>query len=239
MAIETIDDLEKDHELIECEYKFDGETKESFGLCKATDINEEERSVIAVISTDSIDRDNEVLVPKGMESENFQKNPVVPWSHNTYQPPIGKALWLKRIPKRNPTKIVAKVKFATTELAEEVWQLFRGGFLKAFSVGFIPKEGHRPTPDDIKANPNLAEARFMFTKWELTEFSPVTVPANADALALAIKSKSISISDELKQCLHVGELEEEEILLCASDYKEKTIKVEIPVEEFIEVDIIE
>jgi HK97 family phage prohead protease len=234
MAIENIDELEQDQELIECEYKFDGEAKESFGLCKATDINEEERSVIAVISTGSIDRDNEVLVPKGMDAENFRKNPVIPWSHNTFQPPIGKALWLKQGRKR----ITAKIKFATTKLAEEVWQLFKGGFLKAFSVGFIPKEGHRPTPDDIKANPALAEARFIFTKWELTEFSPVTVPANAEALALAVKNKSITISDELKECLHVEVVEDEELLLCADDFKEKAISVAIPVEEFIEVSII-
>ena len=234
----TIEELEKDQKIIEYEYKFDGETKESFGLCKATDINEEERSVTAVISSDMIDRDQEVLVPKGMEAENFRKNPVIPWSHNTFQPPIGKALWLKLVPKRNPKKILAKVKFATTELGEEVWQLFRGGFLKAFSVGFIPKEGHRPTPDDIKANPALAEARFIFTKWELTEFSPVTVPANAEALALAVKNKGISLSDELKQCLHVEDAEDDELLLCASDFKEKAIKVAIPVEAIIEVETV-
>jgi phage head maturation protease len=232
----TIEDLEKDQELIECEYKFDGATKESFGLCKATDINEEERTVVAVISTDSVDRDNEVLVPKGMDAEDFRKNPVVPWSHNTFQPPIGKALWIKQGRKR----ITAKVRFATTDLAEEVWQLFKGGFLNAFSVGFIPKEGRRPTPDDIKANPLLAEASFMFTKWILTEFSPVTVPANAEALAIAVKSKSITISDELIKTLHVKEIEdEEEILMCASDFKEKAISVEIPVEEYIEVQEIE
>jgi hypothetical protein len=84
----------------------------------------------------------------------------------------------------------------------------------------------------------LAEARFMFTKWILTEFSPVTVPANAEALAIAVKSKSITISDELIKTLHVEDLEDEEILMCADDFKEKAISVEIPVEEYIEVDII-
>lgn len=226
-----------DEEHIECEYKFDGEAKQSFGICKAGEINEEERSVIAIISTDSVDRDSEVLVPKGMDAENFRKNPVVPWSHNAGMPPIGKALWVKRGVKR----ITAKVKFATTERAEEVWQLFKGGFLNAFSVGFRPLDGRRPTPDDIKANTALADARFMFTKWELLEFSPVTVPANAEALALAIKSKSITISDDLKESLHVEEvkeIEEEEIFLCASDLKEKKISVEIPVESYVEVDIV-
>ena len=236
MAIETIDESEQDQEIIECEYKFDGETKQSFGLCKATDVNEEERSVTAIISTSSIDRDSEVLVPGGMIAENFQKNPVVLWSHNAGEPPIGKALWLKKIPKRNPNRIGAMIKFASTPRGEEVFQLFKGGFLNAFSVGFRPTDGRRPTPDDIKKNPLLAEARFIFTEWELLEFSVVSVPANAEALAQAIKSKSIKISDELKECLHVEEIEEEEILLCAADFKEKAISVEIPVEEFIEVE---
>lgn len=228
--------IELEEETIECEYKMDGETKQSFGLCKATDINEEERSVVAVISTESVDRDSEVLVPRGMDAENFRKNPVVPWSHQAGDPPVGKALWVKRGTKR----ITAKVKFATTERAEEVWQLFKGGFLNAFSVGFKPLEGRRPTPEDIKANPMLAEARFMFTKWELLEFSPVTVPANAEALAQAIKSKSITISDDLKECLKVEEIEEEEVMVCASDFKEKTISVEIlGVEQIISVDIVE
>jgi len=227
-----------DEEHIECEYKMDDEVKQSFGICKAGEINEEERSVVAIISTDAIDRDSEVLVPKGMDADNFRKNPVVPWSHRSDMPPVGKALWVKRGVKR----ITAKVKFATTERAEEVWQLFKGGFLNAFSVGFKPKEGRRPTPEDIKSNPNLADARFLFTKWELLEFSPVTVPANAEALAQAIKSKSITISDDLKQCLHVEEvkeIEEEEVFMCAADLKQKKISVEIPVETFIQVDIVE
>jgi len=229
----VIDDLEKDEiEQAELEYRLSQEKLESFGQSKASDINEEERTVTAVISTGSIDRDGEVLDPKGMDKTNFDKNPVIPWSHNAGSPPIGKALWTRASPSRGPNKIIAKVKFAMTERAEEIWQLFKGGFLVAFSVGFRPLEGRRPTPDDIKSNPLLAECRFIFTKWELLEFSPVTVPANAEALAIAVKSKSITISDEMKECLKVEEVEDvqEEILLCASDFKEKAIKVEIPVE---------
>lgn len=226
--------IELEDELIECENLMT-ERKESFGLCKATDINEDERSVIAIISTDAVDRDQEVLVPKGMDANDFQKNPVVPWSHNTFEPPIGKALWVKRGRKR----ITAKIKFATTDRAEEIWQLFKGGFLNAFSVGFKPIEGRRPTPEDVKANPVLAEARFLFTKWVLLEFSPVTVPANPEALATAVKNKSISISDDMKELLQVEEVkEDEEVLICVSNFKQKAIEVAIPVETVIEVEAV-
>jgi HK97 family phage prohead protease len=234
-------EIEKDEiEQAELEYRLDQEKLQSFGTSKAAEINESERTVTAIISTGSIDRDGEVLNPGGMDKSNFDKNPVVPWSHDSGSPPIGKALWTKASPSRNPTKILAKVKFATTERAEEIWQLFKGGFLNAFSVGFKPLEGHRPTPDDIKKNPNLANARFIFDKWELLEFSPVTVPANAEALALAVKSKSITLSDDMIEVLHVKAIEEPEpeILVSASDFREKAIEVSIPVEEIIEVDIL-
>jgi len=226
-------------EHIEIEMQITDETKQAFGLCKASDVDEEERTVVAVISTDSIDRDGEVLNPKGMNADNFRKNPVVLWSHENWTPPIGKALWLKR----KGNQIIAKVKFAATERAEEVWQLFKGGFLNAFSVGFKPKEGRRPTPDDIKASPALADARFIFTKWELLEFSPVAIPANPDALAQAIKSKSVNVSDELIKAMDIELTEEipfEEIKIPVSEIApKKAMKVEIcDVKPIIDVAVI-
>jgi len=219
MAKKTDKTETEETEHVEIEYKITDEKKLSYGICKATEVDEDERTVIAVISTGVIDRDMEVLSPKGVQTENFEKNPVVPWSHNTSEPPIGKALWIKKGTKR----ITAKVKFATTERANEVWELFKGGFLKAFSVGFMVLAGHRPTPDDIKKNPILADARFIIDKWELLEFSPVTVPANPEALAQAVKSKELTLSDGLKKELHIeiAEPEEkpEEILIKVSEFK--------------------
>lgn len=201
----------------------------AFGICKASDIDEEQRTVVATISTGIVDRDNEVLDPRGVMLENFAKNPVIPWAHQTLLPPIAKALWIKKGRKQ----IISKVKFATTERAEEIWQLFKGKFLRAFSVGFLPKEGHRPTPEDIRKNPDLADARFWYTKWELTEFSPVTVPSNPDALAIAVKNKNISLSKELLQEL---EIEVEEVKTLAfevdnADTDENDEEIYIPVDE--------
>ena len=183
---------------------------------KVESIDGEERTVTAVISTDAIDRDSEVLLPKGADIEQFQKNPVVLWSHNSSLPPIGKALWIERKGK----KIIAKVQFATTELAEEVWQLFKGGFLKAFSVGFIPIESRSPTPDDIRKKPEWAEVRRIFSKWLMLEASAVGVPSNPEALATAIKEGkfecvakdfNIEIEEEIKEIEEEVEQEDKEI----------------------------
>lgn len=166
------------------------------------EVDTEERTVTTVISTAAIDRDKEVLSPKGANLVNFLKNPVVLWAHDHFTPPIGKALFVVVKGK----KIVSKVKFATTEFADEIFTLFKEGILNAFSVGFMPTKSHVPTPKEIAKNPNLAEARRIFDEWELLEFSVVNVPANPEALATAVKS----MSDETKKAFGVSEDEPNE-----------------------------
>jgi len=176
----------------------------SDSLC-VKDIDDDERTVTAIISTDRIDRMKEVLMPRGAKIVEYLRNPVVPWGHNSQEPPVGKAKWIRK----QKSGLVAQVEFAVTERAEEIWQLFKQGFLRAFSVGFRPLKGHSPTPDEIKKKPEWAEANYIYDEWELLEFSPVTIPANPDALAIAIKSHEIVLSDEIRKELDVIEEDEE------------------------------
>lgn len=210
--------------------------KESHLDCcmKISAINEEERSVTAVISSSAVDRDREVLLAKGMDAERFQKNPIVLWAHDSHSPPIGKALWVKT----KGQKITAKVQFATSEFAEEIWQMFKGKFLNAFSVGFIPHDGHQPTPKEVTKNPAWAEARFIITEWELLEFSAVPVPANPEALAQAVKSKSLTLSDKTKdlfpEILHEDNFEKH--IDCEIEEIEE--EIEIKLESLPEIELI-
>ena len=162
-------------------------------VAKAIDIDEDERTVTATISTDTVDREREVLLPKGAEFDHYLKNPVVLWAHDYKQPPIARALWVKKGRKQ----LTAKAAFAPTDKGEEIYQLFKGGFLNAFSVGFQPIEAHQPTPDEIKKTPEWANASRIYDKWEMWEFSAVPVPANPEALAVAIKSKEVTLSQEV------------------------------------------
>ena len=158
--------------------------------------SDEENTATAAISTDTVDRDREVLLPKGAELENYQKNPVVLWAHDYSGTPVGLAQWIKAGRKY----IKAKWKWATTSKAQEIKELWEGGFLNAISVGFISKEGHEPTPKDIEKIPAWAEARRIIDKWELLEFSIVPVPANPDALA---GIKALNISDATQKELGI------------------------------------
>ena len=152
---------------------------------------EDENTAIAAISTDGIDRDKEVILPKGVNFENFNKNPVVLWAHDYSGTPIGKAQWVKQGRKY----IKAKWEWADTAKAQEIKQLWDGGFLNAISVGFIVSKSHEPTPADIKKTPEWANVRRVIDEWELLEFSIVPVPANPEALA-GIKELGISESTQ-------------------------------------------
>lgn len=136
-------------------------------------------AIEAVVADESIDRDGEQLLMKGLDVSSYKKNPVVQWAHDYSRPPIGKA---EQITKKADGSLVAKVKFAITEsnFAKEVYALYKGGFLNAFSIGFLPKE---------------AEGN-VYTKSEMLEFSAVPVPANANALVTA-KAKGIASEETI------------------------------------------
>lgn len=131
-------------------------------------------NIEAVVATESLDRDGEILSISGLDTKNYKNNPVVLWAHRYDQPPIGKAESIKK----SDGKLVAKIKFAITEsdFAKEVYALYKGGFLNAFSIGFLPKE--------IDEN--------IYTKSEMLEFSAVPVPANPQALMTAKTAGVIS-----------------------------------------------
>jgi HK97 family phage prohead protease len=120
------------------------------------------------------------------------------WAHDYQSPPIGKAIWIRR----DDGGIISKVKFANTEFAQEIFQLYKDGFLKAFSVGFMPKE----TEDgDGEKKP-----RRIYKKWELLEYSAVPVPANPEALSLAIQ-KGVLKTETIKKSIE--DWHDEEIVM--------------------------
>lgn len=121
-----------------------------------------------IITTENLDRYQEVISIDGWELDHYLNNPVVLWGHD-HSKLIGVCTSLTK----RDGKLVAKGKFAPTEEGQEKRKLYEQGFLKATSVGFIEKER--------EGN--------LITKAELLEFSFVSVPANPYALSLAIKNE--------------------------------------------------
>lgn len=147
-----------------------------------------------LISTDDIDRMGDIVEPRGMDIANFRKNPVVLWAHDYALPPIGSAESIKRM----EHGILAKVRWASTEFAQQIKLLYDEGHLRAWSVGFIPRAWEPIESKDEDGQPRQTGRRY--TKAELLEFSAVPVPANPNALSLAL-TKGLPISKDLAELL--------------------------------------
>jgi HK97 family phage prohead protease len=140
--------------------------------------SDEERSLVVTLSTAGRDRQGDVLEPEGAELENFRRNPVVLFAHRHDLPAVGKVLWVRALPGR----LVAKIAFARTQLGEELYLLYSRGYMKAWSVGFLPVEWER-----IPGR----RSGVRVTRWELLEVSAVPVPANPEALSKAVRSGEV------------------------------------------------
>lgn len=174
---------------------------------KVEDIDTDKQEMVVAISTDTLDRDMEVLLPAGMDNTNFRKNPVVPFGHDYRNLPIGKSLWEKK----RQHDVIAKVKFKMgNDFAEQVWEYYRDGYLKAWSVGFDPRRsvGRAMTEEDVTGRPDWAGGRWIWEKWPLWEFSAAPIPSNPDALALAIAKGVLSPHPMLLSQLELPEVGE-------------------------------
>jgi HK97 family phage major capsid protein len=127
----------------------------------------------AIISSEALDRHGERIDMKGMDVKKYMKNPIMAAFHDYWKPSVGRTL---KLTKMTDGKLVAKFEWAKDQNPEAkiLYDLYKDGFQFAFSIGFMAFE--------IDGN--------TFTKTEMLEFSPVLVPANAEALILA-KQKGI------------------------------------------------
>jgi len=158
----------------------------------------EDRTCVANITTTDEDAEGDVIIPTGADLKRFTKNPVIMYAHNYSGKPVAKAVALSV----NEEGITAKMKFAETEEANDVWSLIKGGFLNANSIGFIIKERfHRGTEEFntyVKENKIKVKDTVdrIISKFELLESSIVPIPCNPEALMVAVSEKSINLSEK-------------------------------------------
>ena len=152
-----------------------------------TEVKEVSDRVLEFVgSTEAQDRDGEIIRASGWDLKNYKKNPVFMWAHDYRSPPIGKALNVKK----EDGRLTFEIKFAdaeTYQFADTIYRLYKGGFLNATSVGFMPKEW---TDGDGKEAPSRT-----FTKQELLELSAVPVPSNPEALQQAVTDGVITAKE--------------------------------------------
>lgn len=150
---------------------------------KETDEDDDTRTLDFTISSSTVDRDGDKIKQSGWELDNFRKNPVVLWAHDSRSLPIARAT---HVEVRGNKKLVASAEFVPAEIspfADMVFRMYREKFLNATSVGFIPLEVEEADRERVGFFIPLD-----INKQELLEFSAVPVPANPEALVQARKS---------------------------------------------------
>lgn len=124
-----------------------------------------------VVSTPEVDRYGTIIVPSGIDYQAYLNNPIVLAQHDSDQWPIGRCLNFAM----NGENLEATIQIeCITEEGKKLNKLINAGFVKAVSVGIIPKEYEEQTIDGQKVT--------VYTQSELVEFSVVSVPANRQAL---------------------------------------------------------
>jgi len=135
-----------------------------------------------VLSDATPDRYGDVIQAEGWDLDNFKKNPIALFNHNS-DFPIGR--WEKLSVKSGALRGHLRMAPAgTSPRIDEIRKLIDAGILKAVSVGFRPIESKPRSKSAPGEN---------FVRSELVETSLVSVPANPNALAVA---RSLKVSRE-------------------------------------------
>jgi len=144
--------------------------------------------IVAKLTTNSVDRDGEVLIPQGMVSKDFEKNPVLFYNHE-YDQPIGKVTNLKR----TDDSVMGTLTFAQRPedyvgefFPSFVEALVRQGIVKGVSVGFVPEPSGARSATKADRMKFGEKIKRVFNRWKLLEVSIAPLPANQDALIQAV-----------------------------------------------------
>jgi hypothetical protein len=187
-----------------------------------------------ISSTATVDRFHETIDPAGWQLETYRRNPVFQNAHQYGDVifTLGKAL-ITEVRSGDPSVshhsplttrpfLFQRIQFATdvNPIARIAYGLYKGAFLHAVSVGFIPLRWEDTPPGRAAVSPAASSSpstrhspltktpRRKYLEQELLEVSAVAIPANPDALALAIKSGAVEKSDLRESLALVLELEQ-------------------------------
>lgn len=164
-------------------------TKDCAAEVKAVDASKREVSI--VFSTESVDRDGDIINQRGIDLRAYRQNPVVLFAHNYSDLPVARSMKIFQTEGR--TRSVSVDRFADRDLnplADTVFRMLthETPFLNAASIGF------RPVKFEIRELEEEDRQQFFFPasflKVEKLEHSIVPVPANSEALQGA---KSVGI----------------------------------------------
>lgn len=145
-----------------------------------------ERADVSLVSAETVDRDGDVVLAKGMNLDYFRANPIVTLAHKYDELPVGRAQWIKAV----VAGIKAKTIYATRPdewqgpwLPDAVWQMTKEGILRGKSIGFLPTKMRPPSSKEAGM---WKDANVIIESAVLLEYAVAPIPCNQDALVEAV-----------------------------------------------------
>ncbi len=173
-----------------------------------TELNPGERSDVSWISTESVDRTQEVVISKGMNNAQFIANPLVTLGHAYFIPPVGRSLWQKRAKDGGTVGIKAKTQYpakpgdwpdADPWLPDKAFLLVQAGLMQGKSIGFQPLKVHFADAKEAQKS-GWPEGVIVFDEWLLVEYACCFLPVNQDALVQEV-SKGLTLPPEVLKAM--------------------------------------
>jgi HK97 family phage prohead protease len=144
-----------------------------------------------ISSTAALDRFHEIISPEGWRLDHYRQNPVFQNAHQYGDIifTLGKARVSEIRQVAGRAVLYQKIEFAVeaNPMARLAYGLYKGKFLNAVSVGFIPLRWENGTAE--------AGYRRKYLEQELLEVSAVGIPANPEALQLGLRAGAIQKAD--------------------------------------------
>ena len=179
----------------------DGPMRVAKGARVAEDMDP--RTEVAFVTTDAVDRDNEVVLARGGDWAHWRKNPVVTWAHMYDMLPLGRGHWIKAAQKDDRDGLLAKTEYRDKPeewpsiwFPDAVWHYVRHGDLPGRSIGFIPQEVRPPLEKEIRNRPELAGVSRVVAKYLGLEYAVCPVQSNPEAL-LELSAKGLKMPTHL------------------------------------------
>ena len=150
------------------------------------------RSFSFIASSTTVDRYGDIIEQDWI-MDDYWKNPVLLWAHNSRLPPIGRVTSFAVSPDK--TRTVAKAELLEEGIdpfTDHLAKLVQSRHLRAVSVGFLP--GHEADRRDEDGR----WLGYTYSQNKLVELSLCSVPANPDAVQLA---RSLGIPAEVTRAI--------------------------------------
>lgn len=162
-----------------------------------------------VTTTAQVDRDGDLVIPRGIDTTDFENNPVIDLGHyESLAIPIakgvdanGKLMW-ETYDDYCRGGALFNPKSSDSMFIRE---MILDGYLGAASIAFVPLEAYKREPEMHKANPRSQGGQqpmgYVFKRVSLTGWACVNVPANAGALRDIRDRQAKSISKGMFKAL--------------------------------------